>query len=100
MKLTTLARGQGCTVRGPTCNGNRETTVSAHFRSHRLGAGIGIKPPDLFCAFSCSSCHDWIDGRTNVAGLTREDARHYHVLGVMETQKWLLDNNYIRVGAK
>ena len=95
-KLTELARGQNCTIRGPICNGNPETTVACHFRSQRLGAGMGIKPPDLFIAFGCSACHDWVDGRNDVTGFNGTDRRHMHMLGVMETQKWLLDNGHIK----
>lgn len=100
MKITALARGQACTVRGPTCNGNPETTVATHFRSQRLGAGMGIKPPDLFIAFACSDCHDVIDGRRHVQGFDKAACHHMHMLGVLETQHWLLTNGHIRIGAK
>lgn len=96
--LTKLARGQRCTVRGPICNSNPETVVAAHFRSNRIGAGMGIKPPDLFIAFACSDCHDWIDGRHDVDGFNGTDRRHMHMMGVLETQKWLLDQGYVQIG--
>lgn len=97
MKLTELARGQQCRVRGPDCNANPETVVAAHFRSQRVGAGMGIKPPDLFIAFACDRCHSWIDGR-RIEGFTRDEARHAHLMGVLETQKYLLDAGHIRIG--
>jgi Putative nuclease YbcO len=100
VKLTALANGRSCTVRGPNCNGDHRTTVSAHFRSQRLGAGMAQKPDDLFCAFACSTCHDWVDGRLHIKGFTREEARHYHALGVLETQKWLLDAGYVHTGKR
>lgn len=95
-KITEAARGQNCTIRGPICNRNPETTVATHFRNLRLGSGMGIKPPDLFVAFGCSDCHDWVDGRHDVEGFNGTDRRHAHMLGVLETQKWLLDNGYIK----
>lgn len=99
-KLTEAARGQDCTIRGPICNRNPETVVAAHFRTNRIGAGMGIKPPDLFIAFACSACHDWVDGRCDIKGFNGTDRRHMHMLGVMETQKYLLDHGYIKIGAK
>lgn len=98
--LTKAARGRPCTIRGPICDGGGDTTVAAHFRSHRIGAGMGIKPSDLFCAFACGPCHSWVDGRHEVEGFNGVDRRHAHLMGVVETQKYLLDNGYIKIGAK
>lgn len=98
MKITALARGQDCKVRLPVCNRNPETVVAAHFRSITLGAGMGIKPDDIFCAHCCSSCHDACDGRTHISDYTKLDIRHAFLLGVLETQKWLIDNGHIRIG--
>jgi hypothetical protein len=83
--LTKLARGEPCLVRSPICNGNPETTVAAHYRSISLGAGVGIKPHDLFTAHACSSCHDFIDGRVSVPGYSRDTVRQYHAEGVLRT---------------
>ena len=62
-KLRKYARGEDCLVRGPTCNGDPETTVLAHLRVANL-SGMGHKPPDLVAVLACSSCHDYIDQRT------------------------------------
>lgn len=63
-KITKAAEGKRCTARIPRhCNNNPQTTVWAHIRSVRYGAGKGIKPPDLIGLFACSGCHDVIDGR-------------------------------------
>lgn len=98
MKLTALARGRPCTIRLPGCNGGGESTVAAHFRSQRIGAGMGIKPPDLFIAFACNRCHDRVDNRNRIHD--GSDVKHAHLMGVLETQKWLLDEGYIRFGSK
>jgi hypothetical protein len=84
-KLTEAAREMPCTVRVPGhCNYNPQTTVAAHYRSVRLGAGTGIKPHDLLCAHACSSCHDVIDGRVTTH-FTRDELRLMHLEGVAET---------------
>jgi hypothetical protein len=68
-KLRELARGKPCMVRIPgICNGNPETTVLAHVRIIGV-SGMGIKAPDIFGAWSCSACHDYVDNRRkNSAG--------------------------------
>jgi len=63
-RVTESARGERCWLMFPDiCNGNSETVVFAHFRSHRLGAGMG-KKPHIWGAPACSSCHDEADRRT------------------------------------
>jgi hypothetical protein len=63
-KLRKSAKGRECQIRIPgVCNFNPETTVLCHLN----GGGMGMKHPDLFGAFGCSDCHDWVDGRTSSA---------------------------------
>ena len=90
-KLREIARGMECQVRiAGICNSNPETTVLAHYRLAGT-CGIGIKPPDLLGAWSCSSCHDYIDGR---AKGPREIARMWHAEGVMRTLNELVKRGY------
>jgi hypothetical protein len=84
-RLTEFARNASCTVRLPCCNFTPETTVAAHYRSLRLGAGGSLKPHDIFTAHACSACHDVIDGRRELDGYTREQIRLAHAEAVMET---------------
>jgi len=60
-KLTRHARMQPCTLRLPGCNGDTATTVFAHAPS--ISKGTGIKSEDWWGCFSCSACHDLVDGR-------------------------------------
>ncbi|WP_430318312.1 DUF1364 domain-containing protein [Pseudomonas nitroreducens] len=61
--LRKSARGRECTVRIPGhCNHNPETVVLAHLPCG--SKGIGMKGHDQMAVFSCSSCHDVLDGRT------------------------------------
>lgn len=84
--LRKLARGKPCQVRIPgICNGNHETTVLAHYRLAGT-CGAGMKPDDWQAAWSCSSCHDVVDGRVNT-NYGRMAARLWHAEGVMRTQE-------------
>ena len=56
------AKGQHCQLQlNGYCNNNPKTTVLAHAPS--LFKGISLKGNDFWSIFSCSSCHDVIDGR-------------------------------------
>lgn len=71
MNLRRYAAGRACVARIPgVCNGNPETTVLAHLKRGWCGS---IKPPDICGVDACSDCHDVIDGRRHVPGLTRTD---------------------------
>ena len=63
-KITKSAEGKRCTARIPNvCNGNPKTTVWAHIRSIRNGAGGSLKPCDLIGLYACGDCHHAIDRR-------------------------------------
>ncbi|HFV9294898.1 TPA: DUF1364 domain-containing protein [Serratia fonticola] len=84
-KLTKAAEGRDCQIRIPgVCNFNPYTTVLAHYRLAGT-CGTGIKPDDAQGAWSCSNCHDAIDGRIKTE-FDRETLRLYHAEGVFRTQ--------------
>lgn len=92
-KLRKSARGQNCTLRLESCNFNPETTVLAHIRMNRF-CGTGLKPPDYMSCFSCSSCHDKIDGRVKSDTVYKDILRaHFETLkiwvdaGLIEVKK-------------
>jgi hypothetical protein len=68
------ARGEACTVRiEGVCNFNSETTVWSHGPFNDAGKGMGIKGLDLVGCYSCSACHDVVDGRApRPTGVTKE----------------------------
>lgn len=75
------AKGRECQVRLPgICNHNPETVVLAHFRMVGIN-GVGMKPDDMFGAWSC---HDEIDRRTRK--MDYEFVRLAHAEGVIRTQ--------------
>jgi hypothetical protein len=95
-RITKSARGQNCTIRLPgICNFNPETTVFAHISGVRFHKGMGNKVLDALGAFSCSSCHDAIDGRIKTSH-TREELKLAQYEGVFETQIYLIENGLIK----
>lgn len=85
-KITASARGEDCTIRLPSiCNHNPETTVLAHLSGIRFGHGTGQKVNDLHAAYSCSCCHDAVDGRIGTP-FSKEYLKLSHLEGVIETQ--------------
>jgi hypothetical protein len=62
-KIRQSAKGETCTFNLPgICNHNPETVVLCH--APHPDKGMGKKGPDSWAAYGCSSCHDWVDGRT------------------------------------
>jgi hypothetical protein len=85
MDLRKIARGKPCMIRLPGCNHDRATTVLAHYRLSGY-SGIGTKPDDFaFGAWSCSNCHDLVDGRVR-SDHDREVLRLAHAEGCLRTQ--------------
>ncbi len=86
-KLRQAARNRECQVRLPgICNHDTSTTVLAHVRLAGV-TGTAFKSPDLAASWTCSRCHDAIDGRIEVTrhGMTYEDLRIAHLEGVIRT---------------
>lgn len=84
MNLRKLARGRQCLVRLQGCTGGGEDTVLSHYRLSGL-SGVGLKPPDIIGAWCCSKCHDIVDGRVQIANLTRQEIRLAHAEGCLRT---------------
>jgi len=97
INLRKEAKGRECQIRASgICNRDRETVVLAHLNSKGLlGVGMGQKVPDIFGAWACSACHDFVDGRVNSKGLTALQIYVLHLEGVLRTQKILLDEGKI-----
>jgi hypothetical protein len=60
------------------------------------GGPMGAKVSDLFGAYGCHACHDYVDGRYS----TLESPiliRAYFVDGVLRTQQILLDEGLITI---
>ena len=62
------ARGENCSLQiAGICNYDPETTVFAHLSDE--SNGMGTKSDDLSGCFSCSACHNCIDGRGGIGEL-------------------------------
>lgn len=60
------ARGEDCTLRSAVCNHDPATVVFCHVRLP--GDGMGMKPPDYFGFYGCSSCHAIQEARDMTSG--------------------------------
>lgn len=81
--LRKLARDQLCTVYLPGCDGGGPTTVLAHIR--RNIAGMGMKPADLCGVYACARCHNLLDGREQLANITRTELDQYILFALLRT---------------
>jgi len=90
-KIRQSAKFQDCQIRIPgVCNFNNETTVLAHIN----GAGMGIKSNDIHASFSCSCCHDAIDGRIKTQ-YSKDDLKLMFYDGMVRTQLILINKGLI-----
>lgn len=77
------------------CNGDPATTVGAHVRLVGV-SGMSMKAPDLFIAWACSGCHDFLDGRT--PSLVPYSERRLMLLeGMARTQYELIQLGHLNV---
>ena len=100
-KIRDSARNQECTVQSPWCNHNPETVVFAHY-GEPGEKGAGLKPDDSSGAYSCSSCHDWLDGRFTPTNMTAQqlladsEKQWYWFRGMRRTWKLLIENEVLK----
>lgn len=73
-------------------NPNDGTVVPAHANMGIMGKGMGIKAADI-PAFLCHHCHDVIDGRERVQGMTRDMRDGQWAIAAALTMRWVLENH-------
>lgn len=89
MSLRDEARNRECQIRIPKiCCFQKDTTVLAHFSLIGI-SGRGIKSPDILGAFSCHTCHAYVDSHHDAV------TRLAHAEGVFRTQAILIEENKI-----
>jgi hypothetical protein len=94
-KIRKSARDENCSIRIPgVCNGNPQTTVLAHVNTVRKG--IGIKSNDIHAFYSCSCCHDVVDGRRK-SEFSRAALIEYQLDAMVETQLKLIDKGLLTI---
>jgi len=65
-KIRNSARDEDCSLRLPNiCSFDPAKTIFCHINT--VFKGAGMKSPDLFGVYGCSSCHDALDGKTKSA---------------------------------
>jgi len=97
VNLRKEARGKPCMVRLPGCDGGGETTVLAHKRT-KWNAGVGMKPDDfIYGAWACFHCHNTIDFRVPMPGLSRVQISDAHSDAIQRTQEALIKSGRVRV---
>ena len=81
------ANGEECHVRlAGICNGRTDTTVWSHWPGLDGDRGMQLKALDLCGAYTCSACHDAIDGRTPLPeGTTRAQVVTDWLIGHMRS---------------
>jgi len=90
------ARGESCTLRVPgVCNENPETVVACHSNFHEDGGGMGMKSEDIYVAFGCSDCHDYIDGR--IGRPSKDELRDIFHRGMKRTWHRLIELGIITI---
>jgi hypothetical protein len=80
------------------CNGNPETTVLAHDNTPGT-SGMGMKCHDVQAAWSCSTCHDIVDGRIKTH-YTKTERRVMFLEGMVRTQYALIREGILQIARK
>lgn len=97
-KITDSARGEACTIQGPWCNSDPDTTVWAHSPSGSFfGKGTSIKGEDAIGCYACSACHDTVDGRAHINETTFEERRTMFLRGFGKSFRLLLMKGLILI---
>lgn len=89
-KIRDSARDEDCTLNGPNCNYDSETTVFCHLNEQFAGKGYGLKATDIGF-YGCSDCHhDYDTGKL-------EDKYFYLLRAVVRTIQRLIEKDILRV---
>lgn len=78
-----------------TGNPNGDALCLAHSNRIVDGKGMGIKSRDEAGGIVCDSCHNIIDGRTNV-GMDRLQRQDMHTQANLRTVEWWRMAGYLR----
>lgn len=81
-------------IRSPHCTYRDEETVLAHWRDG--STGMGQKEKDAIASWSCSKCHDLVDGRLFDPSISGTEIRQLHMDGIIRTQQQLIRDGIIK----
>lgn len=86
------AEGEECTIQGPNCSYDPQTTVFAHIDESFAGKGKGIKGNDFFGGFyACGRCH------FDYENLKLDDKYYYLLRAVFRTANRMLEKGLIQI---
>ena len=84
------AKGEVCTINGPTCAGGTATTVFCHLNESFAGKGMGLKADDIGF-YGCHMCHMLYDtGQL-------PDPYFYVLRGVVRTLRRLIEKGIVTI---
>lgn len=89
-KIRNSAKGEKCTINGPNCNYNIETTVFCHLDELWAGKGTGLKADDIGF-YACYNCHNDTQNR-NI-----DDHYFYLARGMYRTWKRLIELGLVKM---
>jgi hypothetical protein len=92
-KILDSAKGEKCTVESPICNDDRTTTVACHSDYMEDGKGKGIKAEDIYIAYGCFNCHQWL-----TKDVVNDLKEMYFHRGMKRTWKRLIEKGIIKIG--
>ena len=91
-KLRELAKRcphcMGCGLENP----NGDLLCLAHSNEQADGRGAYHKSNDLYGAYLCHRCHQYVD----VTGKTKEEKRAYHKRAWLLTIRWWINNGFVK----
>lgn len=101
--LTDLARDKPCMIRLPgICSGIDAETVPCHLPLMDFH-GVALKASDIFVAWGCRACHDFVDARVRNKSFrvpetmrretVREVARLAHYDGMYRTLAYIIERH-------
>jgi hypothetical protein len=96
-KILDSAKGEQCTIQSPICNYNPETIVCCHSNESDDGKGGRIKAEDIYIAYGCAACHDFVDGRIQRSLWAEVTRKEYLDRGIKRTWKRLIEKGIIKI---
>lgn len=92
-KLTNAAKDEDCTLNTPWCSYDPATVVACHSDWLEDGKGRGIKAHDIYIAFGCGTCHNWL----GMSHAPKDEKRDVFHRGMKKTWKRLIDRGLIKL---
>lgn len=91
-KLRKSAEGKECMLEiAGVCNYDSRTTVLCHSNAGKHNKGVSMKAHDFNAIWACSSCHDWLDGRTHAEVPAEVKQFEFDLAHIRQLEQWFRD---------